>query len=110
MGLLAVAAIALFVLANQLGNPRTIEGYEALDEDTLFILTSGGDPCWTRTTTVEEAADAVRIIVKSYCAPGPMTAQAFPVHLIVDLERPLANRRVVDGSSIDGPAEVPEAR
>ena len=104
IGLVVAIGIGLFVVATQLGNPRQIESYQVLDEDTILIQTSEGRLNWTRVTRVVETAESVDLTVTSFQAPVPGTDEAYLAFFVVDLESPLGDRRVLDRGS-----EVPLA-
>ena len=104
IGIVAAVAIAVFVVANQLGTGMRIDAYEVLDDDTILIHTIEGDLSWTRVTRVVETPDTVDITVKSFQAPVPVADVGYPAHFVVDLKSPLGDRHVLDRS-----AEVPLA-
>ena len=97
LGALAVAVAVVVLLG---GDRQRLNWYQVAGDAMLAVEAEEGQGDWTRVTSVEETDDAVEITVKSLSVPFvPRPAIAFPIELLVELDRPLGDRTVLDGYS-----------
>lgn len=97
---LAVLLALVLLCVRALDHPIPIAAYRVIDEQTLVVAVSGNGNWGTRVTSVEESPTTVTVsAAKFHFQPGPGTASAIPMELIVHLQAPLGSRHVVDGST-----------
>jgi hypothetical protein len=97
LAVLAVAVLA-FAAERAMETPVLIRYLRVTSPTALVVGVVGGNGSWTRVTSVEETASAVRITVKRTNVPLPNDGTGIPTELTVTLREPLGNRTVIDAS------------
>ena len=96
-GILVAGGLAGLLL---FGRVTPIESYLVDDDGRLIVTTmSGGPGRWNRIADVDETSDGVIVSVRTASLPVPMSDIGVPAELVVALEDPLGERRVVDAWS-----------
>jgi hypothetical protein len=79
------------------GSPTRVESYAVEGPSTIVIEALTGSGAWVRLTDVVESDDEVVVTVRRLSLPFPGTAAGVPIHFVVELDEPLADRVVSDG-------------
>ena len=96
LGVAALLVVGLWI-ARPGGTPAFIDYYGIVDQDSIVIGTLTGDGDETRVTDVRQTAETVTITVQVFTVIfGPRADIGRPIELLVDLDRPLGDRKVWD--------------
>jgi hypothetical protein len=101
LGCVAIAALVVLVpLAFGLrGQVIPIESYRIREPDTIVLRVLHGGLSWVRVGDLAEDAATVRIEVRESAVPLGRGAIGLQSELVVDLEAPLGDRRVIDAAT-----------
>jgi hypothetical protein len=92
-----VLAFALATIAMAGGQPRAVDYYVRVDEDTILVSTITGAGEWTRVTELQETDSQVRLVVRATSWPlGATASVGGELRILVDLARPLGDREILD--------------
>lgn len=90
-------AIVLATLALSGGQPRAVDYYVRVDEDTILVSTISGAGEWTRVVELQESDAQVRLVVRASGWPvGAVASIGREIRILIDLAGPLGDREIVD--------------
>ena len=88
------------------GTVKPIEAYRSTDADTIAVLVTHGCCSWLHVGGLDQTEDVVRVEVRESKIPIGNALIGLQSWVVVDLDAPLGDRRVIDaGSARDLPRD-----